>query len=64
MDFQFDSVQYRLAWRYSALFHRSVGVAVLQLTGQIKSQVAEKIEVVKQHSGEDGSLLGHVRREN
>ena len=34
---------------------------VFQLTGQIKSQVAEKIEVVKQHSGEDGSLLGHVR---
>ena len=38
-----------------------MSVPVFQLTGQIKSQVAEKIEVVKQHSGEDGSLLGHVR---
>ncbi|XP_043219580.1 MAP kinase-activating death domain protein-like isoform X5 [Amphibalanus amphitrite] len=33
------------------------------LTGQLKNQVAEKIEVVKQHSGEDGSLLGHARKE-
>ncbi|XP_043219578.1 MAP kinase-activating death domain protein-like isoform X3 [Amphibalanus amphitrite] len=34
-----------------------------KLTGQLKNQVAEKIEVVKQHSGEDGSLLGHARKE-